>query len=126
MFKITSEIIIKSLLNFPLQVLIFLLFSSAISAQEGFPEYDELNVEMSVPRLGTVEIPIAIKGQDAYLPVQELFDFLKIKNEVTAEGITGFIIHPDSTYSMNFRERYIRFKEKENKLAPYSVPPHHN
>ncbi|WP_081211300.1 hypothetical protein [Salegentibacter sediminis] len=116
MFKITSEIIKKSLLNFPLQVLIFLLFSSVMAAQEGFPEYDELNVEMSVPRLGTVEIPIAIKGQDAYLPVQELFDFLKIKNEVTAEGITGFIIHPDSTYSMNFRERYIRFKEKEYKL----------
>ncbi|MDR9457802.1 MAG: hypothetical protein RI572_10385 [Salegentibacter sp.] len=115
MNRITSDFILK-LKRFHLQIFIFLLFSSTLSGQETFPEYDELNVEMSVPRLGTVEIPIAIKGQDAYLPVQELFDFLKIKNELTAEGITGFIVHPDSIYSINFQENYIRFKDEEYEL----------
>ncbi|MGM0932628.1 MAG: hypothetical protein ACQEWD_04215 [Bacteroidota bacterium] len=117
MYKITSEFFIIRPLRFSIQIFLsFFLLSSALSAQETFPEYDELNVEMSVPRLGTVEIPIAIKGQDAYLPVQELFDFLKIKNEVTAEGITGFIVHPDSTYSINFQDNYIQFKDEEYEL----------
>ncbi|MGY5850362.1 hypothetical protein ACW6NC_08040 [Salegentibacter sp. F14] len=99
--------------RFHLLILFFLLCSLSVSAQETFPEYDELSVEMTVPRLGTIDIPIAIKGQDAYLPVQELFDFLKIKNEETSDGITGFIVHPDSTYRMNFQENYILFKGEE-------------
>lgn len=76
-------------------------------AQQEFPEYDELNVEMSIPRFGSMEIPIAIKGREAYLPVQEIFDILKIKNEKTETGISGFIIHPDSTYTIDFRENQI-------------------
>ena len=57
--------------------LFLVLFSFSGYTQEDFSEYDELNVEMNVPDLGTIEIPIAIKGQDAYLPLRELFAFVK-------------------------------------------------
>ena len=67
-----------------LSLFIFLVFFTLPGmAQEDFPEYDELSVEMNVPDLGVIEIPIAIKDQDAYIPVKELFDYLKIKNEET-------------------------------------------
>ena len=93
-------------------IILLLFFAGKATAQEDFPEYDELNVELSIPRFGALEIPIAIKGQQAYLPVKEIFDLLKIKNESTDSGLTGFIIHPDSTYIINFRENRISYKKK--------------
>ena len=84
-----------------------------VMAQEDYPGYDELSVEMNVPDLGTIEIPIAIKGQDAYIPVKELFDYLKIKNEETEVGIKGFIIHPDSSYTINPSQNRILYKDQE-------------
>ncbi len=94
-------------------LLIFYIFlSTSIGSAQSYPEYDELNVEMTVPRLGTFEIPVAIKGEDAFLPVQELFDILNIKNEATAEGVSGFIIHPDSIYQIKFNENRILYRDQ--------------
>ncbi|MGA9591049.1 MAG: hypothetical protein WBV11_14560, partial [Salegentibacter sp.] len=64
----------------------FLFVHSRGNAQQNYPGYDELSVEMKIPNLGVLEIPVAIKGQDAYLPVAELFDRLKIRNEITENG----------------------------------------
>ena len=71
---------------------------------------------MIIPNLGVLEIPIAVKGQDAYIPVKNLFDFLKIKNETTNSGIQGFIIHPDSTYQINPIENIISYKGDDFEL----------
>jgi hypothetical protein len=94
-----------------------ILFGFSAYAQEDLPEYDELSVEMNVPNLGTIEIPIAIKAQDAYIPVKELFDYLKIKNEETANGVEGFIINPDSTYQITPSENRILYKNEEYTLS---------
>ena len=93
LISLLSEFPKKSLLS-----LFLLIFYTGMYGQEDFPEYDELTVEMTVPDLGLVEIPIAIKNQEAYLSVEDLFGILKIKAETTGEGLTGFIIHPESTY----------------------------
>ncbi|OEY71214.1 carboxypeptidase-like regulatory domain-containing protein [Salegentibacter salarius] len=108
-----TEFSIKLFLGF----LCFFCFSFSTFAQEDFPEYDELSVEMNVPDLGVIEIPIAIKGQDAYIPVKELFDYLKIKNEETENGVEGFIIHPDSSYVINPSENRILYKDQEFALS---------
>ncbi|WP_424493588.1 hypothetical protein [Salinimicrobium sp. GXAS 041] len=92
-------------------LLFFLLFGTSVFAQD-FSDYDELSVEMNIPKIGVIEIPIAIKGQDAYLPVTDLFQFLKIKNEKTENRISGFIIHPDSTYQINPETAEITFKNE--------------
>ncbi|WP_156798623.1 hypothetical protein [Gillisia limnaea] len=76
-----------------------------------------MSVEMNVPDLGTIEIPIAIKGQDAYIPVKELFDYLKIKNEKTTNGVEGFIINPDSTYRITPSDNRILYKNEEYTLT---------
>ncbi|WP_286761854.1 hypothetical protein [Salegentibacter sp. UBA1130] len=98
-------------------VFCLLLLSFTGIAQEDLLEYDELSVDMNVPDLGTIEIPIAIKGQDAYIPVKELFDYLKIKNEETTNGVEGFIINPDSTYQINPSENRIIYKNEQFSLS---------
>lgn len=94
-----------------------MLFVLSAKAQEDFPAYDELTVEMNVPDYGNVEIPIAIKDQDAYLPVKELFDFLKIKNNRDNGVFKGFIIHPDSTYQINPAANEIVYKGQSFELT---------
>ena len=43
-------------------------------------DYEEIPVFLDVPRLGGTEMDAVIKGDELYLPVTDLFDFLKIKN----------------------------------------------
>ncbi len=112
--------IFSIILRFQVVLLLLLSFSKA-EAQTGFPEYDELNVELSVSRLGTYEIPVAIKGEEAYLPVTALFDLLKIKNEAEGNLLQGFIIHPDSTYVINWETPGIRFKDRNFKLSENDI-----
>lgn len=99
-------------------LIILLFFGFVLSgySQEDFPEYDELGVEMSIPNLGLIEMPIAIQGENAFLPVKELFDFLKIKNQETEKGISGFVIHPDSTYHINPAATEISYKNETFQL----------
>lgn len=92
--------------------LVFFLNNNTTQAQTILPGYDELTVEMSVPKMGMVEIPVAIRDNDAYLPVQELFNILQLKNVKINTGVLGFIIHPDSTYHINYKENEIIYRDK--------------
>jgi len=100
-----------------LGLLFLLLFCFSGYTQNEIPNYDELSVEMNVPNLGNIEIPIAIKEQNAYLPLRELFEFLKIRNEEIGNTFEGFIINPDSSYVINPAENRITYKNKDFKLA---------
>lgn len=108
--KINTEFQFQGLLFF--LVSFVLINSNTLYAQQNLPGHDELNVEMSIPKMGIVEIPVAIQGDDAYLPVQELFDILQLKNVEISTGVLGFIIHPDSTYHINFQDREIVYREE--------------
>lgn len=100
-----------------LYCLIFVLLQfTAVSGQTVLPGYDELNVELTVPKKGIVEIPVAIRGNDAFLPVQEFFDILQLKNVEINTGIIGFVIHPDSTYHINYQDREINYRNKSYEL----------
>ncbi len=102
-------------------LLFFGLCTSVATAQQFQQDYDELGVEMNISRLGTYEIPIAIKGEDAYLPVEVLFDILKIKHETTGEIVNGFIIHPDSSYNINWQKPEIIYKGETFSLSKNDV-----
>ncbi|HSI69009.1 MAG TPA: hypothetical protein VK941_02165 [Gillisia sp.] len=105
-----------SFLKTPALLVWLLCYTVALNAQE-MPEYDELSVEMNIPRLGVYEVPVAIKGQHAFILPETLFDLLKIKHEETSEGLSGFIIHPDSTYQINWQGPEIAYRG-----AVYAVP----
>src|SRR5450759_2837586 len=84
------------------------------------PEYDEISVFLDVPHLGGGEIEAVIKGEKIYLPVTDLFDFLKIRNTPSPglDGITGFFITQEAAYRIDRLTNSIRFGEKVFDLEP--------
>ncbi len=78
-------------------------------------EYDEFPVELRVSKLGITEMPVAIKGQDAFISVADLFIYLDLKIEIGSkpEAIAGFIINPENTFNFNIDQLLINYK-KEN------------
>ena len=87
---------------------------------QDIPEYDEIAVFLEVPRVGGGEIDAVIKGKELYLPVTDLFDFLKIRNVPSQglESISGFFINPEATYIIDRSENQIRYQDKTYNLEP--------
>jgi len=80
-------------------LLLILQVTNPLIAQEEL-QYDEFPVYVSVPYVGVTEIDAVISGEEVFLSVNGLFDFLKIKNlpSQNLEKISGFFINPDDTY----------------------------
>lgn len=97
---------------------LFLFSLGQLSAQE-FPEYDELVIEMNVPQIGIVDLPVAIKGEQAYLSVTELFNTLQIKYDIDnqTQVISGFFLNPENYYKIDPRSFTINLGEQEYQLS---------
>lgn len=90
-----------------------LLSNESVLGQE-YPEYDELIVELYAARIGTIEIPIAIKGEQAYISFKDLFDHFKLKNEIKTETgtISGYILNSNSAYKIDLKNSVLRYKDE--------------
>jgi len=90
-----------------------------IQAQD-LPEYDEIAVFLEIPRVGGIEIDAAIRDEVLYLPVTNLFDFLKIRNTPSPglESITGFFINPEAAYTIDRSANRIVYQGKTFNLEP--------
>jgi hypothetical protein len=86
-------------------------------------EYDEILITLNVPRIGSIEISAVIYEETAYLPVRELFDFLKIKNTASADlkSVDGFFIDPKATYRIDKTSSQIIYNNKTWSLAPGDI-----
>ena len=81
----------------------FCFFTPLFAAAQDEQSYDELSVYIKIPYFGVGEIDAVIRNDELYLPVTNLFDFLKIRN-VPSEDldlVTGFFIAPDAEYSVD-------------------------
>jgi hypothetical protein len=85
-------------------LLFFFVMPMAIPllAQED-PLYDEISVYIKIPHVGVGEIDVLIRGEEVWIPVTDLFDFLKIRNVPSQDLdlITGFFIAPEATYTID-------------------------
>jgi hypothetical protein len=111
-----------SILKRYLPAFILLLFFSGqpdLYSQE-LPEYDEIAVSLEIPGLGASEIDALIKSDILYLPVTDLFNFLKIKNEPSPglETISGFFVNPEATYTIDRTKNQILSQNKIIDLGP--------
>jgi hypothetical protein len=86
-------------------------------------EYDEILITVNVPRIGSMELSAVIYEEVAYLPVKELFDFLKIKNTVSADlkSVEGFFIDPRATYLINKEKNELIYNGKNWSLQPGDI-----
>lgn len=86
-------------------------------------EIDEVLVILYVKNLGTCEIPVAIRGQDAYLPVVDVFNFLKIRT-IPGNGfdvVSGFFIDEKNIYQIDKANSLIIYKGKTYSLKPTDI-----
>jgi hypothetical protein len=81
---------------------------------QDLPEYDEISVFAEIPRVGGTEIEALIKSEELYLPVTDLFDFLKIRNVPSPglEEISGFFVNPAATYLIDRTKNQIIYQDK--------------
>lgn len=80
--------------------------------------FDEIPVFINVPKVGGFEIPALISGEDLFLPVTDLFNFLQIKNapDANLETVSGFFILPEAEYLISRKENIIKYLDKIYKL----------
>ena len=104
-------------------LLICLILNTALVmtyAQDYPGEYDEILVYISVPGIGAAELNSVIKGEELYLPVTDLFDFLRIRNipDANLEKIEGFFIDSETRYIIDRTRNTIIYNEKTFELDP--------
>lgn len=103
-----------------LGLLLFVLsFALAGKAQEQ-AEYDEITIFLQVQSIGAFEIPALIRNQEVLLPVSDLFNFLKIKNTLSAglDSVSGFFLSPEATYLVDRTNNKVVFQGKTIQLRP--------
>ncbi len=93
-------------------------WNSSLRAQD-LPEYDEIAVLIEIPGLGAFEMDALIKDENLYLPVVNLFNFLKIKCEPSPDMdiIKGFFSSPESTYIIDRPNRQITYLDRKYELG---------
>ncbi len=86
----------------------------------GGPGYDETSVFLNMQRIGSTDMAAVIKGKTVYLPITELFRYLKIKYETTAgfDSVTGYFISPEARYCIDNNRFQIRYQGKVVQLEP--------
>ena len=93
---------------------VFVCFTSAKSfAQNLNPEYDEVLITLNVKGMGNCEIPTLIKNKEIYLPIIDIFNFLKIKCLPTdgLDSISGLFINQNNNYFVDRINNQIIYKE---------------
>ena len=95
-----------------------LLVLSTNAKSQSEDTYDEISVVLNVQRIGSTEIPAIIHNQEAYLPVKDIFDFLKIKNTMSPDYdlITGYFITPLAKFTVDKVNKVIIYQGKTIKL----------
>jgi hypothetical protein len=97
-------------------------FTGRLNAQEA-SSYDEISVFLKVSRIGGGEIDAVIMGDRLYLPVTDLFDFLKIRNipDPELKSISGFFINQQAVYSINGTDKKIIYQDQTYDLKPEDI-----
>jgi cell division protein FtsN len=78
------------------------------------PEYDEISVFLNIQKIGGADIPALIHDETVYLPIVDIFTFLKIKNVYSSQfdSISGFFINQEATYLIDKKNNRITFQNK--------------
>src|SRR5437868_7955029 len=102
-------------------MLVLVLIISANSARSQSEDtYDEISVVLNVQRIGSTKISAVIRNQDAFLPIKDVFDFLKIKNTMSPDFdlVTGYFITPTAKFTVDKTTKVIIYQGKTIKLEP--------
>ena len=101
-------------------IFLVMLLIPLVSIGQNEPEYDEISVFFNVQRFGGTDLTAVIKNETVYLPITDVFSFLKIKNNISAgsDSITGFFLNQQATYLIDKPHNRIIFQGKTFDLKP--------
>ena len=82
--------------------------------------FDEVSVFFNVQGLGGKELEAVIQGQEVYLSVTGLFEYLKINNRLSIEeeNVSGFFLVESSPYVIDKMKSRIVLGDKTHSLDP--------
>jgi hypothetical protein len=101
-------------------ILFFTLLPPVLVHAQIEPEFYETSVSFNAQEIGITEIPAVIRGEDVYLPITDIFDFLKIRNNPSPgfDSVSGFFINRQAMYLVDRVHQCIRYKNKVFNLRP--------
>jgi len=104
-----------------LVLLITFNFPKALTQTE--EDYEEISVFLMVQRVGGIEIPAVYHKQQIYLPVQDIFDFLKLKSlsSPAYDSVSGFFISDKAKFVVDKLHNRIKYAEKIYDLKPDDI-----
>lgn len=88
--------------------------------EEYSPMPDLVPIEFQLKSFGRMEMISYQRGNNVYLPVQTVFDFLRIKNKYDqTEGVvSGFFVTPDTPYAIDAKGLRARVGNRTRALVP--------
>ncbi len=104
------------------RILLIGFFISFFTFSETFgqpaEEYYEILVFAQIPKVGATDLPAVIKGEDLYLSVSDLFNFVRIKNEISSDAdlVTGFFITPQDEFRISRSDNIIEYAGKSHRV----------
>ncbi|MGY0035633.1 hypothetical protein [Pedobacter sp. NJ-S-72] len=75
---------------------------------------EEVSVFLNMQRIGSLELTSVVRGQAIYLPVTDVFNFLKIVNVInsTRDTVSGFFINLPDKYLIDQKNNRIWSHQK--------------
>lgn len=112
--QLNLPVTLRLILKFSKIGTVLLLFFSSIlnnqaCAQE-IQNYDELSVILNVPKIGSGDLPIAIKEEKALVGISDFFNFLEIKIEKSNSQFIGYLLNPSYKIIIDPIKSEITFK----------------
>ena len=101
-------------------VCLMVLFHPEICFCDEGSELAEISLTMIVQGMGSMQVPVFIRGQDAYISITDVFDYLKIKNFPSPgfDSVSGFFIMPQASFLIESKSNRIYFQDKVFDLQP--------
>jgi len=112
--KYRKCISISGILMILASLFVALVFVPMNGVAQNETEYDEISVFLNVQKVGGADIPAVIRDETVYLPIVDIFSFLKIKIEPSAQldSVTGFFINQQASYSIDKLNNRITYQGK--------------
>ncbi|MDP1622167.1 MAG: carboxypeptidase-like regulatory domain-containing protein [Bacteroidales bacterium] len=90
-----------------------------VSAQEEV-DFEEISIFLYTRHIGGTEMPAYLHGEVLYLPVANVFSFLKIHNTPTPgyDSVSGFFINQQSPYLIDRLTNTVHFHKNVYKMPP--------
>ncbi|MCX6222962.1 MAG: SPOR domain-containing protein [Bacteroidia bacterium] len=91
---------------------LFLFFLPYHAESQNEPVIDEISVFLQVKDVGGIEIPAVIQENVVYLPIKEIFEFLKFKTDMSQsmDSISGFFVTTKEPYLVDYKNNRILFQ----------------